>query len=44
MKNNILKIVLVFAVAATLAYASACGSTRTENGVNIKQGSRLPWF
>ena len=41
---NISKIVLVFAVAATLAYASGCSSTRIENGVNIKQGSRLPWF
>ena len=44
MKKNISKIVLVFAFAATLACASGCGSTRTENGVNIKQGNRLPWF
>ncbi|MEC7235763.1 MAG: hypothetical protein VXV86_03680 [Verrucomicrobiota bacterium] len=44
MKKNLSKIILVFAITATLAYASGCGSTRTENGVYIKQGSRLPWF
>ena len=44
MKKNISKIILGLVLAATLACASGCGSTRTENGVNIKQGSRLPWF
>ncbi|MEC8613852.1 MAG: hypothetical protein VXY17_00430 [Verrucomicrobiota bacterium] len=44
MKKNLSKIILGLALAVTLAYISGCGSTRTENGVNIKQGSRLPWF
>lgn len=44
MKKNILKIALVLAFATSLVCTSGCGSTRTENGVNIEQGSRIPWF
>ncbi|MFL2832829.1 MAG: hypothetical protein ACJ0BK_04375 [Coraliomargaritaceae bacterium] len=44
MKKNISKIILGLVLAANLVCTSGCGSTRTENGVNIKQDSRLPWF
>jgi len=44
MKKNISKIILGLALAGTLVCSSGCGSTRTENGVTIEQGSRMPWF